>query len=130
MRIPEPLISKSGFTRMATLGRMPSCCPISTTRSCLGAGLQFNRHPGRYRLTKFGNPFTRTGEADVVRRHRGVERRPELQGRGDIEGIDQSTQMMDHRGHRIRFYRVAEIDGREAVRHATRPTRAVRRLRS
>ena len=32
MRIPEPLISKSGLTRTATFGRIPSSWPISISR--------------------------------------------------------------------------------------------------
>ncbi len=32
MRIPEPLISKSGLTRIAARQRIPSSCPISMSR--------------------------------------------------------------------------------------------------
>ena len=41
----------------------------------------------------------------------------------DIEGIDQSAQMMDHGGHRVGLDRVAQVDagGRAARSSATRP---------
>ena len=78
---------------MATLGRVPSCCRDLHDPLGLGAGLQFNGHPGRYRLAKFGNALARVaklmccGGGSVV-----LSAVRKLQRGGDIEGIGQSAQ--------------------------------------
>ena len=110
MRIPEPLISKSGLTRTATRGRIPSRCPISTSRRASVLGLHLHRHPGGHRLTQLGGRLSRARKADPVRRHRGVQGGPELEGGGDVEAVDQTAEMVDHGGHRIGLDRVAEVD--------------------
>ena len=51
-----------------------------------------------------------TGKAHMAGAHRRVQRRPHLQRRRDIEGVDQSREVLHHRRHRIGLDRVAQVD--------------------
>ena len=110
IRIPEPLTWKSGLTRTATRGRIPSCSPIIATRSASVSDSISIVTPGGDRLGELGRGLARAGEADVIGWHRRVERDQHLGRGGDVEGVDQPAEVLDHRGHRVGLDRVAEVD--------------------
>ena len=90
MRIPEPLTSKSGLTLIATRGRIPRRCPIPTSRRASVTDSISTVTPAATAWRNSAGALPGPGETDRARRHRGVQGSPELEGGGDVEGIDQA----------------------------------------
>ncbi len=129
--MPEDLSSKSGLTRTATRAGRPqlrgdtrASTSISRTDSTLtqDAGA---RPPARARASLLPGP----GEADLARRHAGIERDPQLARRRRRRARRRCRAMWrDERRHRIRLHRVVQLDRRPAgaAGAARRARRALR----
>ena len=74
----------------------------------LGARLDLDQGAGGHRAAQLGVGLAGTGEADPGRVVPGVEGDGELAGRGDVEGVDQSGEVLDERRHRVGLHRVAQ----------------------
>ena len=76
IRIPEPLISKSGLTLTASRGVRPSRAPIASARSDLAFGLAIERDARLDRRLEIGVALAGAGEADRRRVGPGGDAKP------------------------------------------------------
>ena len=72
-------------------------------------------HAGGDRAAQVNVAFSRTGEADQVRRHGRVERHPLLAAGSDVDAVDQGGHVLDHGRHRIGLHGVVQMDFRRQV---------------
>ena len=126
IRMPDPLTWKSGLTRIAILGRIPSRLPASTMRAASVREFHFDRHACRHCLAELRRRLARPSETDARRRHGGVERGLHFKSGRDVEGIDEARQMLNDRGHRIGLDRVAQLHVRGQGARSKLCTRKVR----
>jgi hypothetical protein len=126
--MPEPLSSKSGFTRTATRAGRPSSWRRRASTGSSRADSTLTSTP-RPPPAQFGVALAGAGEADLGRVGAGVQRHLQLAGRGHVDAVDQPRHHAHHGRHRVGLHRVVQLDAAGSAARSS-ATRARSRLRS
>ena len=109
--MPDDFSSKSGLTRTATRARQAGA-RATDARGCSTsrADSTLTRMPAASACASSASLLAGPGEADLARRHAGVERDLELAAGGDVDAVDDARHERDERRHRIGLHRVVQLD--------------------